>query len=111
MSDRPDSLSGLGFKNIIATSNTTTPSQISLPTCWKTNTQYGKSTTLWKYYTSLKKGRAMDTIERNHIYKETKNGTQINDKNTVKNNRIYETIIQGKANRMRLRNRPNTGQT
>jgi len=52
----------------------------------------------------------MDTIERYHMYKETKNGTQINDKNTVKPNRIYETI-QGGANRMRLRNRPNTGQT
>jgi len=48
----------------------------------------------------------MDTIERYHIYKETKNGTQINDKNTVKPNRIYETIIQGEADRMRLRNRP-----
>jgi len=36
---------------------------------------------------------------------------QINDKDTVKPNRIYETIIQGEANRMRLRNRPQTGQT
>jgi len=58
-----------------------------------------------------KNGRAMDTIERNHIYKETKNGTQTNDKNTVNPNRIYETIMQGEANRMRLRNRTNSGQT
>jgi len=53
----------------------------------------------------------MDTIERYHIYKETKNGAQIKDKNTVKPNRIYETIKQGETNSMRLRNRPNTGQT
>jgi len=53
----------------------------------------------------------MDTIERYHIYKETKNGAQINDKNTMKPNTIYETIIQGEANRMSLRNRSNTGQT
>ena len=58
-----------------------------------------------------KRGRAMDTIERYHIYKETKNGAQINDKNTMKPNTIYETIIQGEANRMSLRNRSNTGQT
>jgi len=30
----------------------------------------------------------MDNIERYHIYNETKNGTQINDKNTVKTNSI-----------------------
>jgi len=29
-----------------------------------------------------KKGRTMDTIEKFHIYKEAKNGKQINDKNT-----------------------------
>ena len=53
----------------------------------------------------------MDTIERYHIYKETKNRNQINDKNTVKPNSIYETIIQEESNGVRLRNRPNTGQT
>jgi len=53
----------------------------------------------------------MGNVESYHIYKEPKNGTQINDKNKVKPKRIYETIIQGEANKMRLRNRPNTGQT
>jgi len=56
-----------------------------------------------------KKGRIVDTMERYYIYKETKNGTQINDKNTVKPNRIYEAIIQGEADRLRMRDRPNTG--
>jgi len=71
----------------------------------------GKINNIMEILHITKKGRAMDTIERYHIYKETKNGSQINDKNTVKPNRICETIIQGEANRMRLRNRSNTGQT
>jgi len=33
-----------------------------------------------------KKGRTMDTIEKNYIHKETKNGNQINDKNTLNQN-------------------------
>jgi len=71
----------------------------------------GKINDIMEILHITKKGRAMDTIERYHIYKETKIGTQINDKNTVKPNRIYETKIQGGANRMRLRNRPNTRKT
>ena len=71
----------------------------------------GKVNDIMEILHITKKGRTMDTIERYHIYKETKNGTQINDKNTEKPNRIYETIIQGEADRMPLRNRPNTGQT
>jgi hypothetical protein len=41
-----------------------------------------------------KKGRTTDTIEKYYIYIETKNGTQINDKNTVKPNRIFEAILR-----------------
>jgi len=44
------------------------------------------------------KGRLMDTIEKYYIYKETKNGNQINDKNT-KQNQIYDAVIQGEAGR------------
>jgi len=36
----------------------------------------------------------MDTIEKYYIYKETKNGNQINDKNTIKQNKIYDAVIQ-----------------
>jgi hypothetical protein len=36
----------------------------------------------------------MDTIEGFHIYKETKANNQINDRLTVRENAIFETIIQ-----------------
>jgi len=41
-----------------------------------------------------KKGKLMDTLERFHIYKETKAGNQIKDRLTAKENAIFETIIQ-----------------
>jgi len=50
-----------------------------------------------------KKGRTMDTIEKYYIYKETKNGNQINDKNTIKQNKIYDAVIQGEIDRSRTR--------
>jgi hypothetical protein len=45
------------------------------------------------------KGRLMDTMERYYIYKETKINNQINDKNTLKPNIIFETIVQEHTNR------------
>ena len=41
-----------------------------------------------------KKGKMMDTLGKFHIYKETKIEYQINDKNTVKHNIIFDMIIQ-----------------
>jgi len=41
-----------------------------------------------------KKGKMLDTLEGFHIYKETKAGNQINDKLTVRENAIFETIVQ-----------------
>jgi len=41
-----------------------------------------------------KKVKMLDTIEGFHIYKETKAGNQINDKLTVRENAIFETIVQ-----------------
>ena len=35
----------------------------------------------------------MDTLEGLHIYKETKAGNQINDRLTVNENKIFETVI------------------
>ena len=52
----------------------------------------------------IKKGRTMDTIEKYYIYKETKNDKQINDKNTVKLNKIYDAPIQAETDRLRTRN-------
>jgi hypothetical protein len=45
------------------------------------------------------KGKMMDTMDRFYIYQETKNNSQINDKNTVKPNIIFETIVQEHTNR------------
>ena len=41
----------------------------------------------------------MDTLERFHIYKETKNENQINDRNTVARNILFDTIPQNYASR------------
>jgi hypothetical protein len=41
---------------------------------------------------TTKKGNFMDTIERFHIYSETRLNNQINDKNTVKPNAIFDVI-------------------
>jgi hypothetical protein len=41
-----------------------------------------------------KKGKMMDILEDFHIYKETKAGNQINERLTVRENAIFETIKQ-----------------
>ena len=38
------------------------------------------------------KGKFMDTVEKFHIYKETQQNNQINDKNTVKPNAIFDIV-------------------
>jgi len=40
------------------------------------------------------KGRSMNTMEQFYIHIETKNGTQINDKSTVKPNKIFDIIFK-----------------
>ena len=44
----------------------------------------------------VKKGKMMDTLEKFHIYKETKLENQINDKNTIIHNILFDTIIHKK---------------
>jgi len=39
------------------------------------------------------KSKLMDTIENFHIYKKTRNSNQINDKNTIKPNTIFDIIV------------------
>ena len=46
-----------------------------------------------------KKGTLMDTLERFHIYDETGRNNQINDKNTVLQNIIFDTILHASADR------------
>jgi len=41
-----------------------------------------------------RKGRMLDTLEKFYIYRETKNGNQINDRLTVQSNPIFETIVK-----------------
>ena len=53
-----------------------------------------------------KKGRSMDTIANYYIYKETKNCNQINDKNTVKPNKIFDVEIHGEADRAHTQTQP-----
>jgi hypothetical protein len=46
-----------------------------------------------------KKGKLMSTLERFYIYNETKKNNQINDKNTVQQNIIFDTILQVSTDR------------
>ena len=46
-----------------------------------------------------KKGKLMDTLEKFHIYDKTKKNNQINDKNTVQENIIFDRIIQANSGR------------
>jgi len=42
---------------------------------------------------TTKKGRHMDTVEKFYIFKETRINNQINDKNTVNPNAIFEALL------------------
>jgi hypothetical protein len=42
----------------------------------------------------------MDTIEKFYIDKETKNSNQINDKNTVKPNIIFDIVVREETDRV-----------
>jgi hypothetical protein len=46
-----------------------------------------------------KKGKLMNTLERFYIYDETKTNNQINDKNMVQQNIIFDTILQASTDR------------
>jgi hypothetical protein len=46
------------------------------------------------------KGKLKDTVEKFHIYKETRNNNQINDKNTVKPNAIFDIIVRENSDRV-----------
>jgi len=38
--------------------------------------------------------KIFDTFEKFYIYRETKNGNEINDRITVQSNQIFETIVK-----------------
>jgi len=41
-----------------------------------------------------RKGKMLDTLDKFYIYRETKNGNQINDRLAVQSNPIFETIVK-----------------
>ena len=47
----------------------------------------------------VERGKLMDTLERFHIYKETKTENQINDRNTVARNILFDTVLQNYTSR------------
>jgi len=48
-----------------------------------------------KFFKSVeRKGKMLDTLEKFYIYRETKNGNQINDRLTIPSNPIFETILK-----------------
>jgi hypothetical protein len=48
----------------------------------------------------------MDTLENVYIFKETRNNNQINDRNTVKPNPIFDIIVREKSDRFHTSNGP-----
>ena len=56
---------------------------------WDNNHSFGPITSVMKIIQCLPKGTMMDTTEYFHIYKATKLGIQINDKNTTQNNMLF----------------------
>ena len=49
----------------------------------------------------MKKGKLTDTLDKFHIYLGTKLGRQINDKNTVTQNILFDTLLQRISDRGR----------
>ena len=45
------------------------------------------------------KGSMLDTLEKYHIYRITKLGSQINDRNTVVHDTLFDTMLQYDTNR------------
>jgi hypothetical protein len=54
------------------------------------------------------KGRLMDTMERVYMHKETCINNQINDKNTIKPDIIFETIVRDDTSRAHTSSQPHT---
>jgi len=65
------------------------------------NHSIGPIDSIMKVLYSTNKGKLMDTMERFYIYKATHDNIQINDKNMVKPNIIFDTIMCEEASRPR----------
>ena len=58
-----------------------------------------------------KKGNMMNTLERFHIYNETKLDSQINGKGTVKQNIVFDTVIRRSPGRGHATQQPPVSDT
>jgi len=54
---------------------------------------------IMKVLFTTNQGRLMDTMEKFYICEETRNNNQINDKNTIKPNMIYDVIVRENTRR------------
>ena len=57
-------------------------------------TQLEKMEDIMKVIHTKNKGSMLNTLENYHIYKETMAGIHINDKQTSKSNKIFETVLK-----------------
>jgi transposase-like protein len=63
------------------------------------NHSFGPIDNILEVLHSTSKGKLMDTLEKFHIYKITRENIQINDKNTSKPNAIFDTLIREEYSR------------
>ena len=82
------------LKRTSGTLNTITIDQNSPNTLQTISMAIGKMEDIMEVVHVTKKGKTIATLEGFHIYKETKAGNQINDRLTVRENAIFETIVQ-----------------
>ena len=62
-------------------------------------TYYGPMNEIMNVIDFERNGRMLDTLEKFYIYRQTKNGNQINDRLTVQSNPIFETIVRQSSQR------------
>jgi hypothetical protein len=60
----------------------------------KNDHNMGKTEDIMKVVYKKTKSRHLDKMGKYYKYKETKKGTQINDKNMVMKNRIFDTVVK-----------------
>jgi hypothetical protein len=51
---------------------------------------------------TVKKGPMMNTLEKFHVYKETRKNNQLNDRSTVTPNAIFDTILRNSRDKTRI---------
>jgi hypothetical protein len=60
---------------------------------------FGKIDETMKILHTVCKGKMMNTLENFHIYQQTQQGNQINDRNTVTRNILFDVVISEQVDR------------